>query len=275
MSIYSNGHQKSCAHGADSRSWYIQPSGPDVPVTDAEYVERCWEGLAPTPHEAIETENTNDSSYPPGYVEGVRLSEELTGPFQRYMERFIRYFPKTCYHAKRTYDGGWPQPKVKRGPRTGKPATLFDSGEFRYLTETVERHLDYHQWANWKDRDRLLPRKDAIPQFWLALNAPRYTDHENIDIDSKRVLGYYHTNWDQTGLLRPVMQSAPATFSKKLNRFMTLFPVESGVSHPRAWACTPGSGISTFCLSKSRRQPILERLDAIGFKGTEVHPMPG
>lgn len=254
--------------------WYNEKPASVLPVADTELVEWLWEGMNPSWDDTAPPDKANESSYPDGYVEGVRLSEELTEPFRRYMEEFIRFFPKNCFHIKREYDGGWPQPKVKKGARAGKPSVLVDDGDFRYLTETVERHLNYRQWAEWKDRGAILPRQDTLPQFWLALNAPKYVNHENIDIDSKQVLGYYHDQWDRTGTLRPVMYLPLAHF-QKIKAIYDAFPGRIWCISSESLGLHVWQWYENILPIQQRRQPILDRLEAIGYRGTEVHPMPG
>src|SRR5271154_2883424 len=99
-----------------------------------------------------------------------RISKVWAEDFERYINRWIRYWPKNTrsgYYQKLAYDTPFFLPKSKKNPE--KNQHLW--GDF--LVEQVERHLDPDHWKYRKEAKQYTPVKHS--QFWLGLNMPKNT----------------------------------------------------------------------------------------------------
>ncbi len=174
----------------------------------------------------------NDEEYDP--TPG-RYSELHPGPFQLYYERWIKYWPKDAVHVKRAYDGGFIQRKTRKGYNLYLFPTL--------AVEWAERHLDPHQWAEWKENEEPEWDVDHGP-FWLGLHAPRKATVDCIDLDAKRHLLAYYRRWED-GPVRPLVVP-------DLDHFRTLKAIHDRFSG-RIW-CISSATLGVHAWRKHRRR---------------------
>lgn len=199
-----------------------------------------------------------------------RLSEAFPDEFAAYCEHFVNYFPTSPYFVRTTYDenspyGGWPQKKSKKARR---PLALIDNDSWLNKTDCVERHLDYEQWLLFKQTTEPNEGHERLGDFyWLGLSPPKMTTFHSIDLDNKRILGYY----DEPVL--PVVHM-PLDHFRAMKRVYHAFP-------NRIWCITSETlGLDiierhTLMNSATIHDKVKRRLSRIGLGSTEVHPMSG
>ena len=197
-----------------------------------------------------------------------RISEVWPDDFERYFDRWIRYWPKNSesgYYQKLAYDAPFFLPKSKKNPE--KNRHLWED----YLVEQVERHLDPEHWKYRKEAKQFTQVKHS--EFWLGLNMPSKTTVSCIDPDAKQyLLGYYQIGDD--GPLRPVVH-LPLEHFQRLKRIYDHFP-------GRVW-CISSATLGMHVWLKYPRPMDTEKvhmgtkaeLERIGLGKMEVHPMPG
>jgi hypothetical protein len=203
--------------------------------------------------------------------EGERLGSIMPNQFQAYIDRWVRYWPKKPFIVKQGYDRPWYHRKYK------------DKQEFLPLypdlaIEWVERHLDGHQWMEWKSRQEpgCVHREE---DFWLGLMMPRKTTVSNIDIDTKEYqVGHYRSRQyhkvKQTSRVRPVM-ALPLSHLKTIKSIYDHFP-------NRIWCVSSLTlGLHAWIVYKHPKPTLMiheatkQELASIGLGQIEVHPMPG
>ena len=197
-----------------------------------------------------------------------RISEIWAEDFQRYLDRWINFWPKNTqsgYYRKFVYDGGFYQAKSKKNPE--KNAHLYGD----YLVEQVERHLDPQHWKYRKESKQYTPVKHT--QFWLGLNMPKKTTVSCIDPDAKQyLLGFYQIGNNDP--LRPVLH-LPLEHFKRLKLIYDHFP-------GRVW-CISSATLGMHVWLKYAKPVNSEKvhkntkaeLERLGLGKLEVHPMPG
>lgn len=194
----------------------------------------------------------------------VRLSEAYPDEFQRYMDLFIKYFPKKSFFIKESYTLDWIQKKKKDSDLS---LPLFPS----LATETVERHLDATRSKDWRVFNG---KKSFGHPIWLGLNPSQYSYFDAIDVDAKDyIIGYYSSSPRKLER-QPVVLIGLAHF-QKLKRIYDCFP-------NRIW-CISSETLGLHIWSKNNRLKKLKDLyrdrkvdlASIGMEKTEVHPMIG
>lgn len=197
-----------------------------------------------------------------------RISEVWAEDFQRYCDRWIRFWPKnktSGYYRRFAYDDSFYQAKSKKNPEMNQH--LWGD----YLVEQVERHLDPEHWKYRKEAKQFTPVKHS--QFWLGLNMPQKTTVSCIDPDAKQyLLGYYHDGGNDP--LRPVVH-LPLVHFQRLKLIYDHFPgrvwcISSATLGMHVWLKYSRSMNSARVHHHTRAE--LERL---GLGKMEVHPMPG
>lgn len=196
-----------------------------------------------------------------------------------YKRYFIDYFPKRCFHVKRSYTKGFIRPKKK----DGQPLPLYPE----LLTEALEQHLDPVRWDAYLQahdperfrRDMEIREAKKTTYYWFALTAPAKTSVECADLDNKidskakNIVGWYY-NRDRQRL--PVVR-CPLAFVQKLHRFWTHFPnrvwcISSETLGIHAWLkkLRP-EAVSTL---HDRRRRHLDHAGLAYETEVEVHPNP-
>jgi hypothetical protein len=216
-----------------------------------------------------------DSNLEDGFNQGdfellpdERVSEVWAEDFQRYFDRWIRYWPKgkrTGYYRRFSYDAPFYQAKSRKKP--GENGHLWGD----LLVEQVERHLDQQQWKNRKEAKQYTPIKHS--QFWLGLNMPKKTTASCIDPDAKQyLLGYYRIGDDDP--LCPVVHLPLAHF-QRLKLIYDHFP-------GRVWCISSATlGLHVWLRyarpmdSQKVHKETKAELGRLGLAALEVHPMPG
>jgi hypothetical protein len=201
--------------------------------------------------------------------EGCRLSEIMPERFQAYFDRWVKYWPKKCFIYKRSYKQGWYYQKKKKSDQY---QPLYES----LAVEHTERHLDGHQWAEWREATG---QRVYNQDFWFGLGIPRKTTFSNIDIDAKEYLiGYYQPRQyhkaKQTTQPRPVVY-LPVSHLKKVKAIYHAFSgrvwcISSETLGLHAWTNHKWA-TNAAAIHKFTKQGLQE----IGLPGIEVHPMPG
>jgi hypothetical protein len=125
-----------------------------------------------------------------------------------YKRHFIIFYPKKRFFQRRSYNRGWYQVKIRRGIRRGQNLSFF--GE-----DHLEKHLDLDRWnrhhqAYHPDQ----PDKVVEGNYWIGLNAPKWTSKECLDIDSKDVIDYYVPSFMGKGNAQPVVRMSLEHFKK-------------------------------------------------------------
>jgi hypothetical protein len=197
-----------------------------------------------------------------------RISGVWAEEFERYFDRWIRYWPKnkkSGYYQKLAYDTPFFLPKSKKDPEQNRH--LYGD----YLVEQVERHLDPEHWKYRKEAKQYTPVKNS--QFWLGLTMPKKTTVSCIDPDAKQyLLGFYQIG--DNDHLRPVVH-LPLEHFQRLKLIYDYFP-------GRVW-CISSATLGMHVWLKYSRPMNSEKvhkgtkteLERLGLAKTEVHPMPG
>lgn len=204
-----------------------------------------------------------------------RVSEAFPVEFATYCEHFVDVFPRSPYYVKTTYDphsryAGWPE---KKSRKTKRPLALIDNGDFLNRTDCVERHLDYDQWLLFKDTTDPYRNHKFGDFFWLGQIQPKKTTFHGIDLDNKRVLGYYRMGSGDESPVTPVVHM-PLEHFKVMKRIYDAFP-------DRIWCITSETlGLDIIERHTLKRTSAVHaktkrRLARIGLDQTEVHPMSG
>ncbi|WP_145275723.1 hypothetical protein [Tautonia plasticadhaerens] len=204
-----------------------------------------------------------------------RISVVFEEQFRRYCDLFITYYKRTPHHTRCGYDRPFYQKNYRKGGRIGQPIPLVDSpdGSWTVLTDTVEKHLDYHQWLDYTTYTGGKPAFREGDHFWLGLHAGKSTSYTTIDLDNHRQIALYRGGFNNTGRPR-VCQYITLDYFRQIKKVHDHFP-------GRIWCVSSDSlgldvierhGLRTVEASHDR---TTRRLEAIGLHGVEAHPMRG
>lgn len=240
--------------------------------------KRHWKSDGKGDYNTVAMNTTDTDLSPQERGEGERLSHILPEDYERYFDRWVRFWPQKAdpgFHVKYGYDSGF---VLKKKKKDGRPLALFGD----YLVQCVERHLDNDQWAEWQEfNGRPVPPAFKNSNFWLGLHAPRSTTVSCLDLDNKnlrdpkgkkRLLGFtrFSDNWP----VRPVT-FFPVDHLKDLKVVYDHFPgrlwcLSSESLGLHAWVRL-ARPISTVRIQRG----AIARLQKLGLTAAEVHPMFG
>jgi hypothetical protein len=193
--------------------------------------------------------------------ESAPLQEVYSEEFERYLNRFFKFFPKTPVHVRKKYGGGF---VCQKGTR--KDGSQFDRPCY---PDMIARMLDLRRWQHNH------PNAKQPEYFWVAMREPARSSVKAIDLDNKEnVLGDYRTR-DRNQIVTRPLPILTVEHLQKIKRIYDAFPnhiwcISSATLGLHIWEKLPGP--QPLHLIEARTRPILNR---IGLAKTEVHPMSG
>ena len=203
--------------------------------------------------------------------EHTPLEEFWPDEFRRYQELFVKYLPKSPFHVRRFYGGGF----VCQKGRTKNGEEYF-KGCYPGL---IAKMLDYERWKKVQyakqAADNSQDERRYAPDCWIALNTGSKSRINAIDYDNKdNVLGYYHETPLEDARPRPLV-TLSLEHLQAMKRVYDAFP-------NRIW-CISSLTLGLHIWEVVRFPRPIElihavakpRLKAIGLGDTEVHPMFG
>jgi hypothetical protein len=153
-----------------------------------------------TLHDNIVSNNSISSSENDEWLEILQeehtpLEQFWPDEFQRYCDLFVKYLPKSPFHVRRCYGGGFICQKGRK-----KNGEEYFRGCYPGL---IAKMLDYERW---KRIQGLKEEKRFPPDFWIALNTGSKSSINAIDFDNKEnVLGYYRESPLEDARPRPLV----------------------------------------------------------------------
>lgn len=193
------------------------------------------------------------------------LSETYELEFNKYCELFIKYSPRKCFFTKNGYPSCFIQIKRKT---TGAALPLVG----KLIVESTERHLDSALWFQKQCHNN----SDYCPDhpYWLALNAPKMSKYDVIDVDAKEYIIGYSSNINNDLYKRPIVLPDIA-YVNKLKLIYDQFPnriwcISSESLGFHIWKLEPCLNHTNFLTGLTH-----QKLETIGLGATEVHPMVG
>ena len=204
--------------------------------------------------------------------EHTPLEQFWPDEFQRYCDLFFKYLPKSPFHVRRFYGGGFICQKGRK-----KNGEEYFRGCYPGL---IAKMLDYERWKRVQftknvRANNLQEEKRYPPDFWVAMNTGSKSRINAIDFDNKEnVLGYYHETPLEDARPRPLvtltlehLQAMKRVYDAFPNRIWCISSLTLGL---HIWELTrfPKSIELIHALAKPK-------LKAIGLGNTEVHPMFG
>jgi hypothetical protein len=189
------------------------------------------------------------------------LQEVYPEDFQRYLDLFFKFFPKTPVHARYAYGQGFICQKGKRIDRT-----KYDRGCY---PDMIARMLDLERWQHNH------PNVKCPEYYWVAMREPKASSLKAIDLDNKNnVLGHYNTREMGRSVSRP-LPILTVEHMQKIKRVYDAFSghiwcVSSATLGLHIWEKLPGPQPLNLIEAQNRRI-----LKTIGLGKTEIHPMQG
>jgi hypothetical protein len=194
------------------------------------------------------------------------LEEQFPAEFERYLELFYRYFPKTPYHYRRSYDTGFFESKgtYRTSAKGHSPGDTFSRG--CHVGE-IAKMLDLQQWELAKGKSH------SYDYHWVGMHAPKASSLMAIDFDSKStLLGFYRAG--EKGKVRPV-PLLTLDHLKNVKRIYDHFPTA-------IW-CISSATLGLHIWHRFARPVPIDHIQGstkaalhqIGLGNIEVHPMRG
>ena len=179
--------------------------------------------------------------------------------FQRYLDLFYTYWPRTPYNIRTGYDRGFLQQNK---------AYKYGEGTYPLYCHPglIAEHLDYDHWCF------LHPAHTPTEHFWLAMWAPKRSTLKALDLDNKdNILGYTQA---VDGPLMP-MARLPLERFRELKRIYDEFPghiwcISSETLGLHVWEKFPVP-VAISDIHETNRP----RFARIGLNVPEIHPMFG
>jgi hypothetical protein len=195
------------------------------------------------------------------WEESAPLQEVYPDEFQRYLELFFKFNPRTPVHVRQQYGGGFNCQKGRR-----KDGSDYNRGCY---PDMIARSLDLERWQHNH------PKVKFPEYYWVAMRASKASLLKVVDFDNKNgVLGHYHTRHNARVVSRP-LPILTVGHLQNVKRIYDAFP-------NRIW-CVSSATLGLHIWQKLAHPQRLEEIEShdrrilktIGLDKTEIHPMHG